>query len=60
MKQPTLRFSTVFLGGLVLISLGFASSLGLQPTEAIVPLFAVVGGLAAIAAASGGGPRSLL
>ena len=59
MKQPPLRFWNVFLGGLILISLGFASSVGLKPVEAIIPLFAVVGGLAVLAVA-GSGPKTLL
>jgi hypothetical protein len=46
---------------MLLISMGFASSFGLQPTEALVPLFAVVGALAVITmAASHSGPTSLL
>jgi hypothetical protein len=59
LQRPT--FSALFLGGLVLISMGFASSFGLQPTEAMVPLFAVVGALAVMTmAASGSGPKGLL
>jgi hypothetical protein len=46
---------------MLLISMGFASSFGLQPTEALVPLFAVVGALAVITmSGSGSGPKGLL
>jgi hypothetical protein len=61
MKLRRPKFSVLFLGGMLLISMGFASSFGLQPTEALVPLFAVVGALAVITmAASHSGPTSLL
>jgi len=46
---------------MLLISMGFASSVGLRPTEAIVPLIAVVGALAVITmTAWRSGPTSLL
>jgi hypothetical protein len=61
MKLRRPKFSVLFLGGMLLISMGFASSFGLQPTEALVPVFAVVGALAVIMmAASRSGPTSLL
>jgi hypothetical protein len=61
MKLRRPKLSVLFLGGMLLISMGFASSVGLQPTEALVPLFAVVGALAVITmAASHSGPTSLL
>jgi hypothetical protein len=61
MKLRRPKFSVLFLGGMLLISMGFASSVGLQPTEALVPVFAVVGALAVITmAASHSGPTSLL
>jgi hypothetical protein len=61
MKFPRLRTSAVFVGGLVLISLGFASTVGLKPTELLLPLVSVVGGLAALTTmASDNGPRGLL
>jgi hypothetical protein len=60
MRLPPLHLSTVFLGGLVLISLGFASSVGMNPSEALLPLFSVVGGLAVITVVTSRGPRNLL
>jgi hypothetical protein len=61
MKLRRPKFSLLFLGGMLLISMGFASSFGLQPTEALVPLFAVVGALAVITmSGSGSGSKGLL
>jgi hypothetical protein len=61
MKLRRPKLSVLFLGGMLLISMGFASSFGLRPTEAIVPLIAVVGALAVIVmAATSKGPTSLL
>jgi hypothetical protein len=61
MKLRRPKLPVLFLGGMLLISMGFASSFGLRPTEAIVPLIAVVGALAVITmAATSKGPTSLL
>ncbi len=62
MKHPPLRFWHVLIGGLLLISLGFASSVGLKlgPIEVLVPLVVVVGGLTALTAMSGSGPRAFM
>ena len=60
MKQNPLRFRHIFLGGLALISLGFASSVGLGSVEVLVPLIAVVGGLAALTSMAGSGPRAFM
>lgn len=51
----------MLLGGLMLISSGFASTVGLSPAEVFVPFLSVVGGLTVMGIiVSGGGPRSLL
>ena len=61
MKQRRPKLPVLFLGGMLLISMGFASSVGLRPTEAIVTLIAVVGALAVITmTAWRSGPTSLL
>ncbi len=60
MKQSPLRFWNVFLGGLVLITLGFASSLGSGQVQALTPLVAVVGGLVALTVMAGSGPRAFM
>ena len=62
MKPPRLRWSAVLVGGLTIISVAFASSIGLRPIEALVPVLSVVGVLVALTAmmTSGGGPRGLL
>jgi hypothetical protein len=61
MKLPRLRWPAVFFGGLLLISFGLATSVGLQPGQALVPLLSVVGGLTALSTMMvGSGPRSLL
>jgi hypothetical protein len=62
MKPPRLRWSAVFVGGLTIISVGFASSVGLRPADALLPVLSVVGGLVALTAmmTSGSGPRGLL
>jgi hypothetical protein len=61
MKLRRPKLPVLFLGGMLFISMGFASSFGLRPTEAIVPLIAVVGALAVITmAATSSGPTSLL
>jgi hypothetical protein len=54
------RWWRVFLGGLFLISLGFASSVGLKPVEALAPLAAVVGGLVVLTSFAGSGPRAFM
>ena len=60
MRPHNLRLSAVFLGGLMLISFGFASTMGLGPTEVLQPFLSVVGGLAVMGiVASSGGPRNL-
>jgi hypothetical protein len=61
MRRPHVRLSYVLLGGLAVISFGFASSVGLRPTGAFLSLFSVIGGLAVMTLlASGSGPRRLL
>ena len=60
MDKHPLRFRYVFFGGLVLISLGFASSVGLRPVEILAPMVAVVGGLAVLTTMVGTGPRAFL
>lgn len=59
-KFSPLRWWKVFLGGLLLISFGFASSLGMRPVEALIPLAAVVGGLTLLTTFAGDGPRAFL
>jgi len=49
----------VYLGGLVLITVGFAASVGLRPAEVLPPLMAVVGSLSVMTTA-GSGPRAFL
>ena len=58
-KKPLL-FRYVFFGGLMLISLGLASSVGLQPAQALTPLMVVVGGLVALTTVVGSGPRAFM
>ena len=62
MKPPRLRWSAVIVGALTIISVAFASSIGLRPVEALVPVLSVVGVLVALTVmmTSGGGPRGLL
>jgi len=60
-NKKTLRFRFVFVGGLLLISLGFASSVGMRPVQALVPLLAVAGSLAVLSMMSAGnGPRAFM
>gem|GEM_PF-1843751 len=59
-KLSPLRLWNVFLGGILLISLGFASSVGLRPIEVLIPVAAVVGGLTVLTAMSGSGPRAFM
>ncbi|HDR00032.1 MAG TPA: hypothetical protein ENN51_07110 [candidate division WOR-3 bacterium] len=61
MSKKTLRVRFAFIGGLFVILLGLASSFGLRPAQALAPMIAVVGGLAALSVmSSGGGPRAFM
>jgi len=59
MKQPH-RLQGLLAAGFVLITIGLAASSGFRPAEVLMPLAAVVAGLTALTAASGGGPRAFL
>ena len=60
MKQSPLRFWNLLLGGLVLISLGFAFSSGLNAVQALAPMIGVVGGLTVLSSMAAGGPRAFM
>lgn len=61
MSKKGLRIRFAFISGLLLIALGLVSSLGIRPVQALVPMVAVVGGLAALSAmSSGSGPRAFM
>lgn len=59
-KKKSLLFRYVFMGGLLLITLGLASSVGLRPAQALTPLIVVVGGLVALTTVVGSGPRAFM
>ena len=59
-KLPPLYSKNLFVAGLAGISLGLASSVGLNPVEALLPLIAVVAGLTMLTAMAGSGPRAFL
>ncbi|MEO0079300.1 MAG: hypothetical protein ABIK44_01305 [candidate division WOR-3 bacterium] len=60
MKLPSPRLSQLFVAGLAVISLGFASSVGLRPVEALLPLVAVIAGLTVLTAMASSGPRAFM